>query len=171
MGDEATGVVEDAQMKRGVKPKPTAIKLFEGDIHKERHNAREPQPEAVSPPPPDWMSDAEKEVWNRTAPDLYRMGVLSTVDLPALEAYCSCYVKWREAKEKATIGVVQTPSGYIQQNPLISVELRYLNTMRLLMTEFGMTPSSRVRTESNSPQAPELLEDLISGPRLVKKGG
>ena len=155
-------------MKRGVKPKPTAIKEFEGDIHKERHNPREPKPEPVCPPPPDWMSDEEKAEWNRTAPILHRMGVLSVVDLPALEAYCSCYVKWREAKAKATIGVVQTPSGALRSSPLILVENRYLTQLRLLMTEFGMTPSSRVRTEGNSSQAPELLNDLVSGPRLVK---
>jgi len=157
-------------MRPGTKPKPTPLKAFEGDIHKERWNRQEPRPRPVCPSPPRWMNRAEKREWRRVAPILWRMGVLTEVDLPALEAYCACYAKWREAREKAKVGVIETKSGYVTQNPLINVEQKYLNQMRLLLAEFGMTPSSRTRTEAQErgAGAGDSLSELVSGPRLVK---
>lgn len=157
-------------MRRGTKPKPTPVKAFEGDIHKERWNPNEPKPQPVCPAPPRWMNRAEKREWRRVAPVLARMGVLTEADLPALEAYCTCYAKWREAREKAKVGVIETKSGYVTQNPLINVEQKYLAQMRLLLAEFGMTPSSRTRTEARPPGSGsgDDLADLVSGPRLVK---
>ena len=86
-----------------------------------------------------------KKEWRRISKELYALGLLTTIDRAALEAYCQCYARWREAEEKVVIETFETDTGYVGQNPYINIAVKYEKEMRAFLVEFGMTPSSRAR--------------------------
>lgn len=73
--------------------------------------------------------------------------MLTQVDRAALAAYCQAYGRWVEAEEKLkeTPALVKMPSGYIQQNPWLTVANKQMELMGRYMGELGITPASRSR--------------------------
>ena len=51
--------------QRGRKPKPTAIKILEGNPGKRQLNKYEPSPDKLAPECPDWLSEEAKAEWFR----------------------------------------------------------------------------------------------------------
>ncbi len=105
---------------RGRKPKPTALKVLEGNPGKRRINGLEPKPPASLPTCPGHLSAAAKAEWKRIAKSLNQVGLLTQVDRATMAAYCQTYGRWVEAEEKLaeTPLILRTPAGYIQQSPL-----------------------------------------------------
>lgn len=139
-------------MPPGPRPKPTHLKIREGNPGKRALNEREPQPPKVKKTPraPAHLSkDAQRE-WRRVAKILTEQNVVSVLDLPGLEAYCVCYAQWVEAN--AQVGklgaIVKTANGNLIQNPYLAVANRAMVEMRKWMAEMGMTPSSRSRVQT-----------------------
>ena len=103
---------------RGRKPLPTALKILEGDRGKGRRplNRDEPTPpQNILECPPWLMPDAQME-WERLAPSLTAMGILTEHDIEAFAGYCQAYARWREAEEFLSQHgtIFKTPSGYVQ---------------------------------------------------------
>lgn len=143
---------------RGRKPKPTAIRVLEGNPGKRRWNAAEPVPPEGCPDCPDHLSEDARLEWDRVAYALHAMGVLTVVDRAALAAYCQAYGRWVEAERKLqlTPALIKLPSGYIQQSPWMSIANKQLEVMGRYMTELGMTPAARSRVEAVSPAQPAI---------------
>ena len=59
----------------------------------------------------------------------------------------------------------ETPNGYQQQTPWVSIAQASLKTMLKFCTEFGMTPSSRSRiVAANAPESEvDDMEMLLGG--------
>jgi P27 family predicted phage terminase small subunit len=78
---------------------------------------------------------------------LYDLGLLTEIDRTALALYCQAWARWVEAEEEVRkLGaIVKSPSGYPIQNPYLAVANRAMRDLRAMLTEFGMTPSSRSR--------------------------
>jgi P27 family predicted phage terminase small subunit len=132
---------------RGRKPTPTALRRASGNPGKRAYNADEPVPPDRIPDCPDHLNAPAREEWQRLVEVLVRMGVVSEIDRAALAAYCQAYGRWVEAEEKLkeTPVMVRTPSGYVQQNPWLSIANRQLELMGRFMAELGLTPASRSR--------------------------
>lgn len=79
---------------RGRKPKPTAIKVLEGNPGKRPLNANEPKPEKKSPKCPSWLEPEAKKEWRRMAKVLERLGVLTEIDAAAFEVTRKFYFKY-----------------------------------------------------------------------------
>ena len=137
---------------RGRKPMPTAIRRAQGNLGKRGYNTAEPEPPEGCPDCPAHLSEAAQEEWHRLATGLHAMGVLTVIDRAALAAYCQAWGRWVEAEErlKETPTLVKTPSGYVQQNPWLSVSNKQLELMGRYMAELGMTPASRSRVAALS---------------------
>ena len=73
---------------RGRKPKPTALKLIEGNPGQRPLNQNEPKPKPVAPKPPTWMSKGAKKIWKEYAPKLERLNLLTEVDGMAFANLC-----------------------------------------------------------------------------------
>lgn len=133
--------------KPGTKPKPTKLKMLEGNPGKRQVNMNEPNPKPLVPTCPDWVSDVAKKEWKRVVPELERLGLLTCVDGAALEGYCQSYARWVEAEQfMMKHGTIfKTPNGYIQQVPQVAIAQKYLNMVKAFCAEFGLTPSSRSR--------------------------
>ena len=132
---------------RGRKPKPTALKILEGNPGKRPLNENEPVPPKGSVKCPPWLEPEAKKEWKRLAPSLEAMGVLTQVDLTAFAGYCQAYARWREAEEFLSQhgSIFKTPSGYVQQVPQVSIAQQNLKIMQSFCAEFGLTPATRAR--------------------------
>ena len=132
---------------RGRKPKPTVLKLLDGNPGKRRINDREPTAPAGIPEPPDWLDDGARAEWFRIVKDLDGMGLLSPADHAMLEAYCTTYSRFVQAEVQVRKygPIVKSPNGFAQTSPYLTVANQALEALRKLSVEFGLTPSSRSR--------------------------
>mgnify|MGYP000876640778 CR=1 FL=1 len=150
---------------RGRKPKPTALKVLEGNPGKRPLNQNEPKPESTAPRCPSWLEQEAKNEWRRMSKTLEAMGLLTLVDKAAFAGYCQAYARWKEAEEFLSKHgtIFKTPSGYIQQVPQVSIAQTYLKVMKDFCSEFGLTPAARTRisvdVEAAKPDDP--MEKLL----------
>lgn len=153
---------------QGRKPKPTAVKLLEGNPGKRALNRAEPKPRVVLPPPPDHLGEEEKAKWEVAVKELHPLGLITTIDQDALAMYCVIFVRWMKAekmvREKGEI--IKTAAGNIIQNPYLSIANRALEQLNKLGAEFGMTPSSRSRVKADLSDPDEELEQMLFGARV-----
>jgi P27 family predicted phage terminase small subunit len=143
----------------GRKPKPTALKLLEGNPGN-RPIPDVPEPRRIAPKCPSWLSKEAKREWKRIAPELERLGLLTQIDATALAAYCTAYARWREAEEiiaKEGMTYENERLGRIAQRPEVAIARQMMAQVRAFCTEFGLTPSARGRM--TMPEAPNDDED------------
>lgn len=151
----------------GRRPKPSHLKLLQGNPGRRPLNASEPKPPAELPSVPDHLSDSAKLEWEGMGQALLKVGLLTSIDRSAFAAYCTVYARWVEAEValKQTGPVVRSPSGYPMLNPYYTVANQCLSQMRAYLIEFGMSPASRSRTSVKSGEQEDSLEDFLFGAR------
>src|SRR5665213_2409034 len=84
---------------RGPRPKPTALRVLEGNKGRRPMPQHEPAPPAGMPSCPDFLNAYARGEWSRVAETLYSIGTLSQIDQMMLAAYCPAYSRWRQAEE------------------------------------------------------------------------
>jgi P27 family predicted phage terminase small subunit len=78
--------------------KPTALKALEGNKGKRGLNNNEPQPDNLNELEPSaWLPEAAQLVWRELAFKLRKAGVLTVIDVPALEKMCVAIATYRRA--------------------------------------------------------------------------
>lgn len=136
---------------------PRQLKIVRGTFRKDRNPAQEPEPTKVAhvPSAPAYLGRHAKAHWKKIASELVRAGVLTTVDLGALEILCSAYGEFREAYEAVYTdarGNERSFREYMrgrnsqtmpEYNAMKAAKAEY----KAYATEFGITPSSRNRLE------------------------
>jgi len=134
-------------MSQGRKPLPTHLKVVRGTLRPSRSNSNEPKPKADAIRMPSGMSPLAKKHWSAVCKQLKDAKIMTNLDVPALAMYCEAYATWKDATDKiTTIGaVVKGPNGYPVRSPYLMVAQKSFEQMRSMLTEFGMTPSSRSR--------------------------
>ena len=133
---------------RGRKPKPTNLKVIEGNRGKRPLNKAEPKPAPVTPTCPAWLQPKAKREWRRIVPELERMGLLTLVDRAALAMYCQEWARYVDAQaqiDKYGSVLKATGSGYVQPSPYVAIARQALSACKAFGVEFGLTPSSRGR--------------------------
>jgi len=153
---------------RGRKPKPTALKLLEGNPGKRQLNMNEPRLTQKMPPEcPDWLEEEAQAEWNRLSETLFEMGILTDLDVAPFAAYCQAYARWREAEEFISQhgSIVKTKTGYWQQVPQVSIAHTNQKAMLQAAAEFGLTPSARSRIIAGNAKKEEVdeMEFLLTG--------
>ncbi len=143
---------------RGPRPKPTALRVLEGNKGKRALPQSEPVPPPDMPSCPDYLNNYARGEWNRIAESLYLMGTLAKIDQTMLAAYCIAYSRWRHAEEDlermaqtdATThaAVIRTKQGNLIQNPMVGVANTARREMQRLAAEFGLSPSARTQIEA-----------------------
>lgn len=99
---------------------------------------------------PSWLDNMAKTEWKRVMP-LLDHSTFTDVDLKSLESYCQSYAKWKRTemilmKEGYTF---ETPNGYVQQRPEVSISKDAFTSMQTIAKELGFTPASRIRMDKN----------------------
>lgn len=149
---------------RGRKPKPTALKLIDGNPGKRPIRGREPKPPTALPTCPAHLSATAKSEWKRLAGVLNEIGLLTRIDRTVLAAYCQAYGRWVEAERRLaeTPPLLKTPAGYVQVSPWITISNKQVELMTRLMAELGLTPSARSRLAIQLPNGPKPWDFRIS---------
>ena len=140
----------------GPPPKPTMLKILQGNPGKRDLNKREPQPECVeNPPPPAHMLALAKEKWRELAPQLSRLRLLTKVDLDLLENYCDAYAKKRAADEFLKKHGVSYGKKVRRQYPQVAVSERCGALMMAIGDRLGLNPSARSRIQIPDGERPQ----------------
>ena len=134
--------------KRGPKPKPSALRVFEGNPGHKPISKNEPKPKGKSKAPR-WLNDGAKKVWVEVAPKLEAIGLLTDVDARAFANYCRL----------ASMAQI----AYDERD--LNLWLRLIAEQRKHGADFGMSPASRVglKVDGDARQADELDEFKRSG--------
>lgn len=133
------------EVKRGPKPKPTALKLAQGNAGHRPLNKEEPKaPNGLPQWPTEIKDKTAQQRWFSLIPELEEMGVVSKIDRDALVMYCLCYSKLvRAHKKMEKADLIVNIGGSPQHHPYLSVINKAIEQLRKLGAEFGLTPSSR----------------------------
>jgi P27 family predicted phage terminase small subunit len=132
-------------------PIPTYLKLLRGNPGK-RPIRSEPEPAIADdvPDPPVFLSGYARDEWWRVAPELYRLKLLTLIDIAAFAAYCQAFARWRSAEEVLAEMAKHDPEthgllGGTGQNPLVRIAANAAADMVRYAGEFGMSPAARTR--------------------------
>ncbi|MCU4184013.1 phage terminase small subunit P27 family [Acidiferrimicrobium sp. IK] len=149
---------------RGRKPKPTALKVLQGNPGKRPVNRNEPKPTPTAPLCPTWLSAEGKAEWRRVVPELDRIGMLTKVDRAALATYCEAWATFMSAQRLVhEHGLVllkykdlETLDGTkiyvtVAKNPAAQMARDAAGLIRQFSAEFGLTPSARTRIDLPEP--------------------
>lgn len=133
----------------GPRPKPSALRVYGSAI-----NEDEPKPEVTLPPCPEYLDAVAAERWCDLSLELYELGILTNIDSDALAVYCSTYSRWREALANLarTGPLLRNAAGVFYDSPCLNHVRSAEKEMRRMLTEFGMTPSSRTRVVKENKQ-------------------
>jgi len=138
----------------GPPPKPTSLKLIDGNPGHRRLELDDFRPVARIPEcPPHLKGEARKE-WDRITAELARYGMISEVDRGAMAMICTLWARYVEAEEmiermaQAAHGTglfVKSPNGYPIQSPWLAVSNKAMEMYRGYLAEFGLSPAARCR--------------------------
>lgn len=132
------------------KPIPSHLKVLKGTDQPCRMNKDEPKPKADNIRMPDGLSDDAKKQWSKVSKQLKEAGIITNLDVHALALYCEAFARWKDANAKISKfgAVIKSPKGYPMTSPYFSISNKAFEQMKAILTEFGMTPSSRTRVAS-----------------------
>jgi P27 family predicted phage terminase small subunit len=142
---------------QGRKPYPSHLHVIRGNPAHQSFIKDEPQPAkpANLPDAPEYLTGYAVDEWRRMAAELYRLNLLTVVDVHSLALYCQAYSRWRTAEETlAAVAardpamnglIIKTKTGAPMQNPLVLIAQRAGRDMMRFAAEFGFTPSARSR--------------------------
>ena len=153
----------------GPPPKPTHLKLLEGNPGKQKLNLNEPKPRPVAPSCPSWLTAAAKAEWKRLVPELDSLGLLSGLDRGVFAAYCQAWARWREAEElleKHGLTYEYTnKAGEVNtvNRPEVVTAHKYLLAMTRAAQEMGFSPASRSRVRVDLQKEADDMERLLNG--------
>lgn len=137
------------------------MKKLAGNPGKRALNNKEPKPEKSKvPSAPSHLNAVASREWKRIAKELHRLGVLTQLDRAALAAYCSAYADYVKAEKELTKSgeVINSSEGNAYQSPWMGIKKRSMDQMIKFGTEFGLTPSSRVRIKADGADPEEEKE-------------
>ena len=136
---------------KGRKPKPTNLKVLEGNPGQRKLNDNEPKPQNKAPDPPLWLDEVARAEWLKLAPVMERIGLLTEADEIIMANLCQEYsdiLKYRKvlAEDGATY---QHTNVKGEANTVTRPEAILLykaqQMLKAYCVELGLTPSARSR--------------------------
>lgn len=165
---------------RGPLPKPTALKVLEGNPGKRALNLSDGlNPRIEVPSAPKHLGLEAKKEWKRITPLLEELGLISGLDRAALGLYCQAVGRLSEL-ETAFNGIVNrlieggtdkddqvraamtysdavyaasytvTPSGYAQQSVIVQLIKSHREQVNRYLMHFGLSPAARARVQPSN---------------------
>ena len=154
----------------GPTPKPTALKVLQGNPGKRALPKGEPKPDSGRlPSAPRWLSDEAKREWKRIAPRLHAVGLLTEVDGLALAMLCEAFAQYMAAKtvvdNEGLLLVSEKGNSY--QHPAAGLMTQARGELMKWAREFGMTPAARsrisVQAADDAPTLADMLFEAVGG--------
>ena len=123
----------------GRRPKPTALKVIEGNPGRRPLNQFEPTPERGEPDRPADLGPAGTVEWDALAPALAAMGVLTRVDGQVFATYC------RLVDQAATVRFEMRSASPEFVDRYRREERDIAKTLSPYLSRLGLTPADRAR--------------------------
>jgi P27 family predicted phage terminase small subunit len=133
----------------GRKPKPTYLRVAEGNRGHRAINPSEPKYQPMSDlTAPAHLGDYGRAEWDRLAPILAPCGLLTEAYRGTFEALCEAYNDWRTAGA-AIDGAYSftSESGYSNVRPEVTVRDRARDAYVKIGALFGLSPAESARLE------------------------
>lgn len=136
------------------RPKPSHLKLLEGNRGHRPINRREPRIVATLGDPPHWFTADMRATWQH-AMEHCPAGMLKETDRAILTSYCvhECRVWEATRAMEGQPLVVKQPSGRVVENPLIAIARAETRALTSAIDQLGFSPAarSRVHVEMSDP--------------------
>ena len=153
-------------------PKPTNLKLIEGNKGKRAQNKLEPDPEYLNDlTAPAWLSADAAKVWDEVAPNLRAARLLTKTDVQMLGMGCIAIAQYRASALRASDNLVKSKIVTNDEgkpvetgehvNPWLIVQSMSFKQAMAVFQQFGMSPAARTRISVN-PQG-DLFGDGKTG--------
>ncbi len=153
--------------KRGPKPAAAELKVLSGTFRADR-DKETPKPAPIMAEPPEWLPDSAKDMYQKTAPGLVRLGILSAIDADEYGRYCLYTLRQAQCEtyiEKTGLLIASAREGdaHRVKNPACQLARDYGAAASKLADKFGLNTVSRNNISVNT-EAPELdeMEKLLS---------
>lgn len=153
----------------GPLPKPTAVKIAEGNPGKQKLPAKEPKVAAVTDiTPPDFLSQDAVKIWTATAPELVNAGLLTKADVYTFAKYCdSEALYWRfrrecDQEEWVFVSMNKVQQEYRQVNAKAMLMHQAFQRAEKLAHHFGLSPAARARLGRLLEDDSDELDDFIA---------
>jgi P27 family predicted phage terminase small subunit len=133
----------------GPQPKPTSLKVLQGNPGHQKLSKREPKPRPLTPDPPEYLGMVGRRRWDELLPELEYRGTLTAVDGDALGQYCHGYERLIDAeKHLAEQGhVVERATGAPMLSPWAQERNRAWDDMAKAAAQLGIGAANRTRIE------------------------
>jgi P27 family predicted phage terminase small subunit len=139
---------------RGRKPKPTYLRVLDGNAGRRPQNQDEPAPAGALDElaPPDHLTEAQKRIWRdalKNAPP----GLLRKLDWAVFEQWVVHHANFLDAAAKvsSTGQLIKKGDGW-DWNPYMSIMNKQSALALKCAAELGFTPSSRTRVKVEKPK-------------------
>lgn len=136
---------------KGRRPKPTALKLVEGNRGKRKLPEADVSAKAVELPCPDGLSPGARAAWNRVAPLLANMGVTQETDAEALRLICDSLGEYGRAEKELRRKMTFENEGMFHAKPEVGMVKNLRAMLWRMLNDFGMTPSARAKVLGVTP--------------------
>lgn len=146
---------------RGPKPRPTHLKVLQGE-QESRINRDEPLPREARVSKPGDMTPEAAEIWDELATDLIDKGCLTPWDVYTFEAFCEAVAQYRECRtllQRVTEWgkyIDKGAAGGVIKSPYHQMMRDCVETMAKIGSRFGFTPGDRANLT---------IEKVDSGPK------
>src|SRR5215475_4281654 len=109
--------------RRGPAPKPTRVKILQGNPGHRRLPTDEVQPAVGDKLKcPSWLHKHARAKWRELAPILLRLGLLTEADGESFAIACQTWAEWRLAVERLNAdGLTVEVKGKLRQHPFWGV--------------------------------------------------
>ncbi len=173
------GVRVSGTSSSGGRPKPTALKLLQGNPGHKKLNDSEPKFSPGMPEMPKGLPRAARRLFKRWGQNLMEHGVLTVNDGVALAEACRAQATVEALqKEVDKRGhIIETPIvvhhrnadsevvGYkVEANPALSKMYEAQKVLKTFIIEFGLTPSSRSKLHVEKKAEVDPVEEILSRP-------
>ena len=160
-------------VKRGPKPEPAAVKAAKGNpgrrpIGSDPVDAVAESPHPVAPRiiPPVWLKKEGLKIWNRIAPRLVSLKLLTQTDAETFARYCRNYARWlvmqKRLDDMGEIYEIETASGTVRRaDPAYMIADRLERQLVTTESVFGLNPAERQRIFAARAALPSDAGDLF----------
>jgi len=161
-------------------PKPTRLKILNGEPNQDRINKNEPIPPSGKVSMPAILKGAARHEWKRIYPILEKMQLISPADRSALTACCiawgtvvECQNQLNKLRDAAVKAGKEPANAYLMKNdeklirnPLLTIRSQALAEYNTFAAKFGLTPSDRGKIEMPTDTREDELDDFLNTGRM-----
>jgi len=117
----------------------------------------EPSKVAAVPPAPDYLCAYGREMFNRLAPKLVRLQLLTEIDDVLLVMYCDAWATWRRTRE--ALNKLNAKSKAQDRRVLMTALNRTRLEVMRLGVDLGLSPGARTRIDIGKARVADETEN------------